>query len=200
VAGNAENLHLCAEFAATVRKECCATTYVLEYPGYFVNAEAGTQAPSEAAIKQAAAALASRLAGQPLPLLLMGYSLGSAAAVHAATCDPVRATNAMLVLMAPLLGGLRTFMSVGLLASLVGTFDVFRTDAAASTLALKSCMVFHGTEDKVVPCWHGQRLAEALRAHTPSTQFWAMPDTNHDTVREKALPLFGAGVRKWLAS
>lgn len=196
--GNAENIHLCADFAAALSREACATVYSIEYPGYFRD-EHGVAPSSERALNAAAAAAASRLARQPLPLLLVGYSLGSAPTVHAAGTDAVRGCNAMLVLMAPLVGALRTQLAGGgLLAALVSPIDVFRTDVIAATLALKAAVVFHGTEDKVIPTWHGQRVADALKAHTPQVKFWALPGVNHDTVRAEALPIMGRSVSTWL--
>ena len=193
--GNAENLVASAHFVAQLREHCRATVFAIEYPGYFDSSEPA----SEAALKAAVSALVAKLAAQALPVLLVGYSLGSAAAVHAAGSASLRGRNTMLVLLAPLVGGIRTFfVTGGILSALVSPFDVFRTDAAAAQLSLRAAAVFHGTDDAVVPLWHGQRLAAALRTHTPAAQFWALPGTTHDTVRARALPMLSASVGDWL--
>lgn len=197
--GNAENLHTCAWFAEQLREECHATVYCLEYPGYFCADGKPGGHSSERGLNDAAAALAAALAASgPLPLLIVGYSLGSAPAVHAAAEEALAGRGAMLALMAPLLGALRTQVSGGFLSALISPFDVMRTDRAAARARLARAIVVHGEADHVIPCWHGRKLAEALRAHTPQCTFWAMPSVTHDTVRPEGMPLIAREVRKWL--
>ena len=119
-----------------------------------------------------------------------GRSLGSGPAVHMAAEHGAQA----LVLECPITS-LRPFAA----SYLAPTFllrDTWDNLAAAETIDAPS-IVFHGTEDKVVPFEHGEELAKALKA-----KMVAYPQTGHndlprnpDSHFEKMLGfLYGTGV------
>ena len=74
--GNAENIHLCADFAAALSREACATVYSIEYPGYFRD-EHGVAPSSERALNPPSTCPLRWLPAEPgrcQPWLLQGPS------------------------------------------------------------------------------------------------------------------------------
>lgn len=146
--GNAEDLETCAPYAEELRDAFAATVYVCEYPGYWrpPGAAKPVEQPSEEGVYVAArvALAAVREHAPSLPVAVMGYSLGSAAAIHAVA--EAQDGAIMLILVAPLLGALATALGNSApLAFLYRPLDMFRTDRTAARVT-GPAIVCHGTK------------------------------------------------------
>lgn len=165
--GNAENIETAAPYAGLVREACHATVYSVEYPGYFrrSDAEGAVAQPCEegvySAARQAAEIITARVG---LPLVVFGYSLGTAPAVH--TAATLGGRRFMLVLVAPLLGAIGTQFATTESSTawsfLYSGFDVFRTEGLARKVDAHT-LICHGTDDEAVPIAHGHRLGRTLK-------------------------------------
>lgn len=202
--GNAESLETLLGYVEQVRDACHASVYVCEYPGYWRSSEPGVTAPealpSEAGTYAAAMAVAEHLAMRSeLPLVVLGYSLGTAPALHVAASERLRKRAVMLVLVAPLLSAMGTrFAKTDNSASwsfLYSAFDVFKTEHNARSVTHHTVLC-HGTEDEAVPFSHGSKLSKLI----PKCTFCPIQDAHHDTVREGAMPYIALDVQKWLRS
>lgn len=130
----------------------------MEYRGYGRRA---TLAPSEAGITSDALALVRALGARHVsPLVLVGYSLGSAVAAEVAS----QGLGERLVLVSPFTSmtamgeRLAPFLPVRLLMA-----ERFDTLSKAPRISLKT-LVIHGTHDELVPFSMGERVASALPA------------------------------------
>ena len=83
-----------------------------------------------------------------LPLVIVGYSLGSAPAMHVAAHERMRSKTMMVVLFAPLLSAISVFFRSSKLSFLYSAMDLFKTEANARALA-HHAIICHGTDDDV---------------------------------------------------
>ena len=151
-------------------------------------------------VYRAAATVAEHLALRAeLPLLVFGYSLGTAPAIHVAASPKLRDRPVMLVLVAPLLSAMGTRFAKtdngAAWSFLYSAFDVFKTEHAARGVEHHT-IICHGTQDEAVPFAHGAKLSKTIKGST----FCPIQDAHHDTVRTEALPYIALDVSKWLRS
>ena len=144
----------------------------VEYPGYGRSAgkpsERGLMAAGIAALDWAA----ERYPGRAL--VPCGWSLGSAVAVQVAASRSERVSG--LILMSPftrLPDAARAHYPGWLVAFLLR--ERYDSLEAASRVRCPS-LVLHGTEDPVVPCGQGRRIAAAL----PSASWVEIPGAGHN--------------------
>ena len=198
--GGAQDLELSAPHAAELRDACAANVYVVEYPGYARFAGRAHAEPTEAGVYAAAdvARAAVRRHNAHLPLLIFGYSLGTAPATHAAAAGD---GDELLVLVAPLLGAMATQLArspaAASLSFVYGALDMFRTEGAARRVR-GPALVCHGSDDAVVPVAHGRRLAYVM-GPSPKCVFRELSGATHDDARARALRFVRRAARAWLA-
>jgi pimeloyl-ACP methyl ester carboxylesterase len=191
--GNSENLVSCAWFVKELCRVLHADVYALEYPGYFTKEE-GTQPvePSESGCFDSSAVFVGEVAsrereGRRLPIVLVGYSLGCAIALHAADVHRSDCFPQATLLMAPFVSAASVVLAptpwLLNLTSIYSQFDVF----AMRTAALRNghvLFVAHGTLDEVIPCCHGQTIAQLAAKHSPDkVAFLEVPDATHASLR-----------------
>lgn len=163
----------------------------IEYPGY--GASPGRPGV-DSLLATASAALAlgrQRAAALGVPLVVVGSSLGSFCAVHAAAAGGVdklvlRAPPSNLVAVAK---ASFWWLPVGLL--LRHSFDNLGKAAAVRCPVL----VMHGSVDTVVPQRFGRELAAAL----PQARFVEVPGRGHNDIELDPRGVVGAEMRAFLA-
>jgi alpha-beta hydrolase superfamily lysophospholipase len=134
-----------------------------------------------------------------LPLVVWGYSLGSAPALRTAASPLLREKQVMLVLMAPLLSAMSTFFASSeggaSWSFLYGVLDMFKTEPDARAMQHHT-IICHGTADKAIPLANGAHLARVIK----KCVFCPVPDAMHDTIRADGMPYVEVDVKKWLSS
>jgi abhydrolase domain-containing protein 17 len=109
----------------------------------------------------------------PERIIILGRSVGSGPAVHLAARRPV----AGLILQSPFLSAFRVITAIPLLP-----FDKFPNYREIVRVRCP-LLIIHGTEDRVIGFWHGQKLF-AL-AHEPK-RFLAVEGADHNDLNEVA--------------
>ncbi len=130
-----------------------------DYPGY----GASTGKPTESGVYEAAEAAMTFLQKQGYPpsrIFLMGFSLGSAPTIFLAHRHAV----AGIILQGAFLSAYRT----------VTLFPIFPGDRFVNEDRIASivcpALFIHGTDDRVVPFWHGRSLYDRYRG--PKEGLW----------------------------
>lgn len=157
---------------------------LIDYPGYGRNAGYATIASTRASAEAAWHGLTERLHmdEQHLRLCVIGHSLGAAAALDFAAHHRVE----RLVAIAPfttlreeaagVVGGLLSHLLTENYDNRTCLAEVYRLNPAVKVV------IFHGTNDEVIPFRMGQELAHKF----PSVEFVAVPGANHASVLESA--------------
>ena len=157
--GNGEDLGNNLEFLARMR-DAGFDVLAYDYSGYGLS----TGRPSERAAyvdAEAAYDYLTRTAGVPPERIIVhGRSLGGALAAHVASRRPV----AGLVLESTFTSIFRVVRPYPLVP-----FDRFRTEDRMPRITAP-VLVIHGTDDGVVPFWHGERLYEMAKG--PKRHLW----------------------------
>jgi alpha-beta hydrolase superfamily lysophospholipase len=191
--GNSENILTCAWFATELSRAFKADVYAFEYCGYFAHREdALPPAPSEAGCFDASAVFVGHLARREretrgLPVVLVGYSLGCAVALHAADAHRRDDFPAAVLLMAPFVSAASVVLAprswMLSLTPLYNSLDMFCMRTAA--LRQGHCLfVAHGTADEVIPAAHGRAIAQWAAQHAPKdVAFLEVPDATHASLR-----------------
>jgi hypothetical protein len=169
--GNNDNLPKLIGYAKRLSAELKSDVYVMEYPGYSTGRGPPTEAGCYASASKFAAAVKDAARA---PVVVMGYSMGCAPALHAA-CE-VKAAAVLLV--APFVSAL----AVGLRLSewqlpwsaALAPIDVFCTLPMARKLPCP-LLVMHGTRDNVVPLEHGTRVRLAAK----DSEFYPLLEASH---------------------
>ncbi|MFY9342858.1 MAG: alpha/beta hydrolase [Planctomycetota bacterium] len=188
--GNGEDLFAAAFGAASIAAYGVEAIGV-EYPGYGASAGKPSVASLLATADAATAHARARAAALGVPLVLVGSSLGSFCAVHAAAIGGadkllLRAPPTALVAVAQ---GTFPWLPVGLL--LAHRFDNLANAARVQCPVL----VVHGDADTIVPQRFGKELAAALRA-----QFVSVPGLGHNDLDLSPAGPAGDVVRAFLSA
>jgi len=191
--GNSENILTCRWFLEEISRVFQADVYAFEYAGYFQHSdESRPPAPSESGCFDASAVFVGQLARlererRNLPVVLLGYSLGCAIALHAADAHRRDDFPAAVLLMAPFVSAASVVLAPRSwllnFTSVYAPLDVFvmRTAALRNGHAL---FVAHGSADEVIPCAHGRCIAELAAQHAPkNVAFLMVPDATHASLR-----------------
>jgi uncharacterized protein len=187
--GNNENLLRLTDFVQTLSSTLAADVFAVEYPGY----SSGTGEPGEATCNDAVAAYTRAMSTRArAPLVLLGYSMGCAPALHAA----VAVAPSALVLMAPFVSAASTALARDARALrwhfLWAAVDVFRTLPLARKAACPT-LVLHGAKDGVIPVAHGRAVAAALKQGT----YEELADETHGSLQQ--CPAALDKIKEWLA-
>jgi fermentation-respiration switch protein FrsA (DUF1100 family) len=188
--GNGGNLSNRGEILRLIRDGLGRAVLGHEYPGYGVS----PGVPTEAACYASGDAGFDWLVQQKVPadeVILVGESLGGGIAVELAS----RRDNRLLLTLA-------AFTSVADMARLAfpwlplrwfvrNRFDNLRKIAAARG----PVFVTHGTDDRVVPFEHGQRLAAAA---PPPSRFLPLPAVGHNCLLALRNDRFWSEVRAFI--
>jgi uncharacterized protein len=158
---------------------------MIEYPGY--GARAGQPSPesllsgSEASLSALAAHLGTTTADLEARSSVLGYSLGSAAALQYAERHPVQ----RIILFAPFTSMLEMArLTVGspLCQLLRHRYDNVSALNALERKQPTPLTILHGSRDALIPHTMGERLA----AQVPGSRFELVPDAGHADVLDVA--------------
>jgi fermentation-respiration switch protein FrsA (DUF1100 family) len=141
-----------------------------DYRGYGLSTGRPTERGICRDIEAAYDYLTGELGVAPDRVIIHGRSLGGGPSVYLAGRRPAAA----LILESTFVSAFRVVTHVPL-----SPLDRFRNLARLSRLHLP-VLVIHGTEDTVVPFWHGRRLFAA--AHEPKRRLW-VTGAGHNDVR-----------------
>lgn len=198
--GNNENLESAIPFVRELSVELRATVFVYEYPGYFHTEP--PVVPSEALAYRAAEAYVKAIKQlAPFPVILIGYSMGCALALHAAEANRVTRTGPLVfgcrknkdndgfpyavVLIAPFVSAASVVLarekSYLFFTPLWQPVDVFALKHAALVHG-QPTFVASGVDDAVIPWVHGETIA-TISAKFGHTQFLKVPNATHKSVR-----------------
>jgi len=144
-----------------------------DYPGYGTSTGKPSESGCEAAIDAAYAFLVSEKHIPPARIVLYGRSLGSGPAVDLASRKPVGG----LVLQSAYTSIFRVVTHYRILP-----WDVFNNIAKISSIHAPLLSI-HGTDDHVVPFWHGKALFDA---HPGPKQFLWVPGADHNNLVDVA--------------
>jgi len=122
-----------------------------------------------------------------LPVVLVGYSLGCAIALHAADAHRTDSFPQATLLMAPFVSAAAVVLAPRSwllnLTSIYSPWDVFSMRTAALRNG-HTLFVAHGGADEVIPVAHGRAIAQWAAQHAPKrVAFLEVPDATHATLR-----------------
>lgn len=166
-----------------------ASILVIDYRGY----GRSEGRPTEAGLYEDALAGYRYLRGRgfaPEQILVHGESLGSAAAAHVASVEPVGG----VILEAPFSSARAVAQSV---LPVLGPLLVWGFDVRGRLASIRApVLVIHGDRDEVIPFRLGRAVFEA--AGEPK-QFWTVPGAGHNDIPETAGPAYVERLRAFLA-
>ncbi len=175
--GNGEDLGTVGDYIGEWQK-LGLSVFAVDYRGYGGSGGSPTEGNVNADAALALEWLKREKKLKPEQLIIFGYSLGSGPAVDLA----VREEIAGLILLAPFVSAYRVMTGVPLLPG-----DKFRN---LSKMPRVRCpvLVIQGTDDGMIPVWHGRKIYEA--APGPKRSLW-VEGADHGDVSEVA------GERYW---
>lgn len=170
--GNADDLASVIDRYESLAYRMGCDFFAYEYSGYSISSE-GSVPSEEACYRNIQAAfdyLVEELQVPPSRIILYGVSLGSGPAVEMARRRP--SGLAGMILQSPLTSAIRTQLPDCCAEScILQPLDIFRNAEKLAGVVLEyPCCVIHGTQDKVVPCSHGQLLHSLVRR--PVSPLW----------------------------
>lgn len=184
--GNGEIIADQLDVWPTWARQAGANIFFLDYPGYATS----EGEPCFSACRQAAAAALAWLVEQDAPVILAGRSVGSIFALDAAASapEPVRGLwlesgvadlTQRLAVRWPVIaaGSGRDIDRRALEAEVARDFD------HRAKLARLRCpvLVLHTRDDDLIPCWHGERLAQWAGENLLRLELF--PRGDHNTIQ-----------------
>lgn len=167
--GNAGTIGASRAFAHHIADAAGARVFVVEYPGYWLDAAGKLPEPASAAALYKAATESARFVLSVignLPLCVIGFSLGCSPAARVAKTLGAGARG--LVLVAPMtsLAGIAAdkFPSLRSVPWLTSMVDAFKTEEDAKGCYQTHALVIHSQSDEVIGFAHGVRRAPAAPA------------------------------------
>lgn len=158
--GNAEDLGTLAPFLNDYQAHG-VSIFAYDYPGYGTSTGKPTEQNVFSAISVAYRYLTEVLKISPNNIIIHGRSLGCAPSIYLADYFPASA----LILESPFVSAYRVKTGIPLFP-----FDKYQ-NLKNSHLVKMPTLVMHGTQDKVVPFWHGQAIFDALKGYKQA--YWA---------------------------
>lgn len=156
--GNAENIFQIRADMEQLSAELSATVVYYDYAGYGLSTGTSTEEGTYSdALEMYDFVLTNYAGGDPSRIILIGRSLGSAPAVHTAMQRP---GFSLLVLISALSSVMQTRPSLNF--RFLNGYDMFRNSQDIQYIN-QPILLFHGMQDKVVPCWHSTKLYNLAR-------------------------------------
>jgi abhydrolase domain-containing protein 17 len=184
--GNAEDLGDDRDWLEELRR-AGFSVFAYDYQGYGTSqgkpSEKGAYDDENAAYDY----LTVNLRIPPDHLVVLGRSVGSGPAVRLAARRPVAA----LILQSPFLSAFRVLTQVPILP-----FDKFSNYKEIGRVQ-SPLLIIHGTEDSVIPIWHGRKLFEL--ANQPK-QFLAIQGADHNDLDMVAGPRYAQALQAFAVS
>lgn len=147
--GNAEDLGHILHYFKSVCDPIRANIFAYEYTGYGCSSGSPSEDDIYADIEAGYLYLRD-VVGVPWDrIVVFGRSMGSAASIHLASLTPVRG----LILQCPMLSVFRIVFNSRFTVPGDKLTNIDRIKATEAPI-----LVIHGTEDEIVPFWHGQEL------------------------------------------
>ncbi len=185
--GNNENLFTMRGFLDDLSQALQATVYAFEYEGYFYD-ETGTKPSEQGCYINAEKFYAAVRSTTDLPVVLFGYSMGCAVALHTAQVHRNDTAPLVLALLAPFVSAASVELarSGGMLtlSPLWSPFDVFvmKYDAIHQG---RPTFVAAGGNDKVIPAFHAEAIAAYAGRHG-KMRYLFLPEATHANIRAYA--------------
>jgi abhydrolase domain-containing protein 17 len=156
------------------------SVFAYDYHGYGANNGKPSEKNSYQDIEAAYLYMVNNLKIPSDRIVVLGRSVGSGPATHLACHEKVAA----LILESPFVSAFRVLTKIPLLP-----FDKFNN---ISKIKYVHCpvLVIHGTDDNIIPLWHGEKLFKA--ANQPKYNFWVEGAGHNDLT-------FKAGDNYWRA-
>ncbi|GMI46164.1 hypothetical protein TrCOL_g10697 [Triparma columacea] len=189
--GNAEDLGMIYDWFVDLSKVLQVNVMCYDYTGYG-KSRGGTGSPSEenvyADVEAAYNYLTSTLNIHPSTIVLYGRSLGSGPSCYIAEKSALsNSPVGGLILQSPLLSAYRVAFNFRFTLPGDKFSNIDRTVNVRSPV-----FVVHGTQDEVVPFWHGQELFESVGVEWRAKPFWVL-GAGHNNI-ESVLRQTGAFV------
>ncbi|MDY7020835.1 MAG: alpha/beta hydrolase [Cyanobacteriota bacterium] len=170
--GNAEDLGL-IRFRLQQLQAMGFSVFAYDYPGYGTSTGKSSVQGAYHAINAAYDYLIQTLKIPPDQIIVYGRSVGGGPSVDLASRQPV--------------GGLvieSSFISVFRVVTHIRLFPVDKFPNLAKISQVQCpVLVIHGSQDRVIPFWHGQKLY--AQANKPKMAFW-VEGANHNDLLEVA--------------
>lgn len=177
--GNAEDLGHILHYFEIVGQTIHANIFAYEYTGYGCSSGSPSEEDIYADIEAAYQYLRD-VVGVPWDrVVLFGRSMGSAASVHLATLTPVRG----LILQCPMLSVFRIAFNSRFTVPGDRLTNIDRIRQIEAPV-----LVIHGTDDEIVPFWHGQEL-HALCKDQSVQPLW-VKGGSHNNIESTARDVF----------
>jgi predicted esterase len=186
--GNNEHLPNLGWYLNLLAEYYDGTSIAMEYPGYARNyGDCSTAKTFECAEKFTAACIRQEMLTRQRPIILVGYSLGCAIALHVADVHRNDSFPHGIQIIAPFYSAL----SVVLARSNFGLYFTslyYLLDAmCAKTPVLRQghrIAIAHGGSDEVIPVTHGRSLAKIAYVHDRKlSQYTEVPEASHSSIR-----------------
>ncbi|MFH1075802.1 MAG: alpha/beta hydrolase [Pseudomonadota bacterium] len=163
------------------------SVFVYDYQGYGTSEGKPSEKRTYEDIEAAYEYMTSELKIYPQNIIVMGWSLGNGPAIYLASTKEVAAA----ILMSPFVTAYKVVTRIALFP-----FDKFKN---ISRIDLVRCplLIVHGTNDEVIPCWHGQMLFE--KAKSSKLSLWVEGGGHYD-ILDKAGALYWDALEKLLRS
>lgn len=185
--GNNENLLSMQWYLKDLSTVLEADVYAFEYKGYYTDSAGVRDVPSEQACFDSAERFANCVKKvSTLPVILLGYSMGSAVALHAAEVHKEQDFPHAVILIAPFISAASTLLARRPLAipfSFLWEYvDVFPMRSAALKQG-HNIVVAHGGADDVIPLCHGRSIYEWASQHSKHHKFLEIEEATHADIR-----------------
>lgn len=158
--GNAEDLFSLQNFAAELHDRLGYGFLAYDYPGYGQSSGKPSEKTVYEAIDTAYTYLTQQQQIPPQKIIVYGRSLGGGPSVNLATHAPIGG----LILESTFVSIFRVVTGVPLVP-----FDKFNNLSKIQQVKVP-LLILHGTEDSVVPFWHGQALYQQAKAPVKSLE------------------------------
>lgn len=191
--GNAEDLGMMYNRMKEIARLLCVNVMAYDYTGYGYSTGRPNEKMCFCNIEAAYKYLTTVRNIPPSQIVLYGRSLGSGPSCYLAakTAKAGQSISAM-VLHSPFLSVYRVVVDCGF--DFYG--DMFRNVSYAPDIRCP-VLVIHGTQDEVVPFWHGQELLQSLPKQCRAEPFWA-EGLGHNNIELYLKTMYMTRVRDFL--